>query len=731
MYRQTRLKSLILALSLMIGLILPAFGVRTHDEAETVVLNRTEATLLVGGTVTLKPVTLPNGVERQDLSWRSSDPDVAAVSDTGKITGGAPGTTEITVSVPDTDTAAVCQVTVTDRNYVTGVVVTSDREIGLPVGEAGQLSAEITYAQPLDGAFGNEAVTWQSSDPDVASVDPEGVLQFHRTGAVTITAAAVAAGADGRQVYGSLTLIGLPAEIPEEGAARLIVPRTLKVWAGQGLKRTLTVPAEVQRNQVDVTEGYTLSYQWRDADEILLGNEAAQTICPQDLGHQRLFCQVTARPRNGGPVLSAQCELHAEVLPGLSQQGILVLEDGAVSLKDVYDGIREHSVIDQLAGQMEQEEQYHVVFDLASCTGGAAGTLDVQKHVCYAVDPDQEAEGLPLEEVVFTPQAGGRYTIGYFVYGEEEYYGQLEITVLPERITPPQRTCSSTGFQFTGSEFYQRGSSDPVVTVIFDQPRDGLLLRDFKHGCGIPDTGAEYYTDSASQGQYHISQLTYLPKADVVGDTVLSMQVVTQSGRVFRGFMKVQVERQDHSKQFIDVVPETVGTWAAPAIDFVHTNGIVNGVSGDRFAPNGVMDRAMFITMLYRAAGSPEMTVTTHFEDLDVNSYYFPAVLWSGQEGIITGTSATTFSPDAPITREQIAPVLYRYTYKDQPLPESGTTLDQFQDKNQVSSYAERATAWAVRNGILRGIRADTLAPQSPGTRAQTAVLLHRFFTLS
>ena len=207
------------------------------------------------------------------------------------------------------------------------------------------------------------------------------------------------------------------------------------------------------------------------------------------------------------------------------------------------------------------------------------------------------------------------------------------------------------------------------------------------------------------------------------------MTLTTQSGKTRSGAVTVQVNGKTHSDHFTDVTEKDVGRWAANAVDFAQHFSLVSGVSTGRFGPNQSMTRAQLVTILYRAAGSPQMTVTTNFEDLDVGAYYYGAVVWATVKGVVDGTSDTTFSPDKKVTREQIAAILYRYANsRGEDLTASGN-LDAYTDKGQVSAYAVKPMLWAVDRGVISGTTANTLSPKSSATRAQVVVMLHRYLT--
>ena len=133
------------------------------------------------------------------------------------------------------------------------------------------------------------------------------------------------------------------------------------------------------------------------------------------------------------------------------------------------------------------------------------------------------------------------------------------------------------------------------------------------------------------------------------------------------------------------------------------------------------------MTILYRLEGTPAVTGTTAFTDVAAGQYYADAVAWAAQNGIVSGTSATTFSPDGVITREQMAAILYRYAqYKGYDVT-AKADLSMFTDAAQVSTYATDAMAWANASGLISGTSATTLSPAGSATRAQVATILMRF----
>ena len=175
------------------------------------------------------------------------------------------------------------------------------------------------------------------------------------------------------------------------------------------------------------------------------------------------------------------------------------------------------------------------------------------------------------------------------------------------------------------------------------------------------------------------------------------------------------------SEQFKDV---DTTAWYHEALDFVLEYGYMNGVGESKFAPSGLLTRAMMVTILYRLDGEGEYAAHP-FKDVAKGAWYDEAVAWGYATGVVKGTSATTFSPEDHVTREQAATLLYRYAeYRGEDVSASGSLMD-FEDAKQVSSYARDAMRWAVGEGIINGRSETVLEPLGTATRAEIAKILY------
>lgn len=733
-----RVLSLFLVLILAVSLTVPAVAANVFVTG--VSLNETSLSLVPGNTAQLKASVQPSDATNTEVTWSSNKTSVATVSDQGLVTAMAKGTANITVSTLDGNYTAVCAVTV-EEDYVSGVTITPSGPENLPVGKQRQLTAEVTYAH---GSKGDQDVSWTTTAPQVATVSSKGLVT-----AVSEGSAEILAISEGKSQEGTPVLATYRLTVTEEGGSsagdRLELPSSLvEISAGQYVDTTLQAPqVAVKNGENDVTDGYTISYRWTDDSGKEVSTEASCTIQPVTLTGMVFLCHVTAVSKTDSTqMFTGTCRYQVKVYPGTTIGAVHAVEKGIVRLDQLKDLDGKRSVIEQL---IQGDEELgvarpipgltHVIFDLDTVTGSQAGMLQVKDGAVYGLEKSEQ-EGIAwdglLADVTFTPLQKGTYGINFLAYGDLTYYGRLEIVVDGKMAPPPtesDRTCGSIGFTFTGSDFYDSSDPDPVVSVTFGTPTTGLLVRDLICGSGTRDEGATYYTNAASDGEFHVSTLSYLPQAGFSGLASLPVTMTTQSGKSKQESIDVHVTKKTHSDQFADVIESTVGLWAADAVDFAHHFGLVSGVASDKFGPGTAMTRAQLVTMLYRSAGSPQMTVTTNFEDLNVGDYYYSAVVWATVTGIVNGTSDTTFHPDAQVTREQIAAILCRYADAMGSNVSAAGNLSAFADKNQVSAYAVKPMIWAVDRGIISGTTQTTLAPKASATRAQVVVMLHRYLT--
>ena len=166
--------------------------------------------------------------------------------------------------------------------------------------------------------------------------------------------------------------------------------------------------------------------------------------------------------------------------------------------------------------------------------------------------------------------------------------------------------------------------------------------------------------------------------------------------------------------------------WFYDAVNYVYSEGIMDGTSVYMFSPNNATSRGMLVTILWRLAGQPVVTGTS-FSDVSSSAYYYYAVLWASKYGIVDGLGNNMFGPDQAITREQFAVILYRYAQHCGYSTSANSTLVGYADSNKISSYALTAMRWACGAGLFEGDERANLNPQGQTTRAAAAKLLMTF----
>ena len=280
----------------------------------------------------------------------------------------------------------------------------------------------------------------------------------------------------------------------------------------------------------------------------------------------------------------------------------------------------------------------------------------------------------------------------------------------------------NTGAQFDTKELYPGSTYGKPASInrVMIQTVGGeafnpeetytIVTNDFM-GAG----GDTYYAFKAASSGYDSG----VPLDEVVMDYITSELKGVVS--------KAQYGETDNRIHTISYNDVKAGDWYANAVNYVTLTGLMNG-TGDGFSPNLAITRGMMVTVLYRMAGSPEVTAENPFTDVPADTWYTDAVIWASENDITAGTSDTTFSPTNSLTREQLATFFYRFADFENPDPiEITGDLTGFTDAGQVASYATDAMKWAIGEGLISGTTETTLSPKATATRAQVATILMRY----
>ena len=242
------------------------------------------------------------------------------------------------------------------------------------------------------------------------------------------------------------------------------------------------------------------------------------------------------------------------------------------------------------------------------------------------------------------------------------------------------------------------------------------------HTCACGDSYVDTYVDALGHA-WDNGKVTKEPTATETGVRTYTCtrchETKTES---------IPVVSVDVTQMFTDVTKN----WAYPGIQYCVTHGIMGGMGDGTFAPTGTTTRAQIVQILYNLEGTPAVSGTTPFADLTAN-WYKPAILWAYQNNVVAGTSPTTFAPDQPVTREQIAVILTQYMFHVLKMERTWTPADlsTFPDGAQVSSWAKEAMQDAVALGLINGTKASDgvvyLDPQGSAARQQVATILMNF----
>ena len=350
--------------------------------------------------------------------------------------------------------------------------------------------------------------------------------------------------------------------------------------------------------------------------------------------------------------------------------------------------------------------------------GKVAFTLKTEvpaKYITISFDPNggtgtmkpmrvKAGVGYTLPECTFTPPEG------------KEFAGWLAVN---GNVYPAGHDVFSTYDQSLKATWKDKEVAE--VTISFDPNGGTGTMQPMKVKSGENFTLPEC-TFTPPEGKEFAGWLAVNGKVHPAGEVVTSS--IDQS---FKATWKDKAE-VDVTEMFTDVTKN----WAYPGIQYCVTHGIMGGMGDGTFAPTGTTTRAQIVQILYNLEGTPAVIGTTPFTDLTAN-WYKPAILWAYQNNVVAGTSPTTFDPEGPVTREQIAVILTQYMFHVLKMERTWTPADlsTFPDGAQVSSWAKEAMQDAVALGLINGTKAPDgkvyLDPQGSAARQQVATILMNF----
>ena len=403
--------------------------------------------------------------------------------------------------------------------------------------------------------------------------------------------------------------------------------------------------------------------------------------------------------------------------------------------------------------------QYTITFDTDGGTDVASITQAYGTPIIAPANPTKPGctftgwnpelpAAMPAENLTVTAQwSPDIYAITYNLDGGTASGNPDFYTVESSTITlnPPTRT----GYTFIGWSGTDLSGSDNLTVTI---PTGSIGNRSYTAHWSLNTYSITYDLDGGTAFGN--------PDSYTVESAAITLKEPTKAGYVFTGWSGTDLVGEDNltvtipagsigDRRYtahwefdptiiaalnptpnVDFLDVSRTDWFYYDVRYVCENGLMNGTSRNRFSPYGTTTRGMLVTILYRMENEPRCFGSAAFSDVKPGTYYEKAVVWASQNNIVSGYTDGTFRPDAPVTREQLASILYRYTrYRGQDVSAAGTTsLTGYGDAQTVSNYALPAMRWACGTGILQGANGK-LNPSGLATRAQLAAMLHRYLT--
>lgn len=634
-------------------------------------LDKTTATIAPGKQDTLQATVEPETASNKAITWNTSDSSIATVTNgvvSVSSSAAAGGKATITATVEDyaSTWTVECEITVGNSIEppkpvaVTGVTLNKS-SISLKIGESATLTAAV---KPSNAD--NKGVTWKSSDSSVATVS-NGKITAVATGTATIT---VTTNDGGYTATCDVTVTdGGVVAVPVTGVA--LDKTAMSLQRGDTAKLTAAVsPADATNKAVTWTSSNP-GIATVDAD----GNVSAVAVG---------VAEITVATADGG--YTATCTVTVTESGTVPVNGV-ALSHTSISLKCGYSSklIATVSPVDATnkAVTWTSSNPYIATVD-------AEGNVNAVR-VGVATITVTTVDGGYTASCVVTVTGGSVWPGGgSFV---DDPTGSKHNVILPLGVVGGSVTADGINVKF---------GETVTLTVTPDNGYrlESISVKDAKGGrIELKDLGNGKYSFTMPRAEVTVTVRFEEITSDVITGPVIPTQPV-QTASVFT-----------------DVIS---GAYYYDAVQWAVAQGITTGTTASTFSPDATCTRAQMVTFLWRAAGSPTPTgYNNPFADVKSDAYYYNAVLWAVEKGITSGTSATTFSPDATVTRGQTVTFLYRGAGS----PAAGNTS--FADVDTGAYYAP-AVAWAAGAGITSGTSASTFSPDAGCTRAQIVTFLYR-----
>ena len=630
-------------------------------------LNKDSLTLDVGSSETLNAAVAPNNATNLKVTWTSNEERVATVDESGKVEAVAPGTANITVTTQDGSHTATCAVTVTQP--VTGVTL-DPTSLSLFTGDTATLTATV---EPENAT--NKNVTWSSDKPEVATVE-NGKVTAKAAGTATITATAE----DDSNISATCTVTVTQSEY--------------------------SISADT--TALDFGSAYT-GYTQPAAQTVTVKNAGNQSLTLNQPASTNSF-EVGTLPKTvlaAGEAATFTVQPKAGLAVGTYSENITISDSGHVTLSiPATFTVRQYS---SSGGTPSKTPSQQATDKIESAKEGSTVAITLRTgQTTLDKEVFEELAGRDVTLEISVP-GGIMWTVNGQDIPENAKLSDLDLGVTLDASTIPVSVINTV----TGA----------VDTIQLSLKHDGEFGFTMVLSAPLGETNAGYWANLYYYNT-RTRALEFQSASKIATDGTASFPFSHASDYA------IVIDTDSHESVELPFTDVPEGAWYEDAAAYVYKHGLMAGTSATTFAPDVTTSRAMIATILWRMAGSPVVNYAMNYTDVAQGQWCSEAIRWATSEGVVTGYGNGLFGTNDPITREQLATMLWRYAQTegyDVSIGED-TNILSYTDVADLSEYAIPAMQWAVGAGIINGTGdGSTLTPQGQATRAQAAVMLQRF----
>ena len=713
----------------------------------TLALSQQTLALTKGGEAVLSVNAEPWGaVPASAVSWSSDNEAVAAV-DNGTVTAAAPGTATITAEV--NGKSLTCSVTV---SYAGVDGISLDRSaLTLVSGGSTALTATVSPSNA------DQTVTWTSSDEAVATVAQDGTVTAVAAGEAIITASAGAYRASCTVTVTGADVDVLPSTEPTETEDQLpdglndevkeaVNEAAGTVNAGSALSQAAQEQAGQLANSAEKDELLQKGQSELGSVEIVLYTQTYLQVTTVDAltGTDGSINSVTLDISPKGQVVASTASTAGDINQGNSvvvkeipQEDLNITGTAHVTLTLPDDFASKTIYIKHQASNgrtyfytAEADEGANLTFSTRH--GFSPFTFSLTNEAAAQVGDVGYAD---LQDAIDAVADGGTITVMKDGLGTVTIQGSKTFTLVKgEDVDTLPTLVAASGYRLTdhgnGSYTISRRSSgggssgSATYTVSVDSSRHGDVTVSPKSA----SKGTTVTITVKPDDGYELDELTVTDKD---GDSIKlkdkgdgRFTFTMPASKVTVEAVFTALEQEEEQPLFSDVAEDD---WYYDAVAYVAENGIMSGTDGSRFSPNGTLTRAMLSQILYAMEDKPAVSGAATFSDVAAGAWYADAVNWTAAQGIVAGMGENSFAPDAPVTREQLSLILYGYArYKGYDTSAS-VSLSGYADRDSVAVWAADSMGWAVSEGLISGRPGGYLDPAGTATRAEVAQILMNF----